>query len=105
MHLRWPFTFRRKPTTLRGKIMLRPLGLCAREFVCAPWCRFAGAVQEFYDARGMLIASHNLANHKVLFYQPVAIPPLRPGMRRAQLSEQVLAQQDGTRAAPTMEEA
>jgi len=37
---RWPFTFKRKPTTLRGKIVLRPLGLYAREFVCAPFCDF-----------------------------------------------------------------
>jgi hypothetical protein len=93
MHLRWPFTSRRKPTTLRHKIVLRSLGLYAREFVCAPWCRFT---VPFYDARGVPIASRDLAKYIVRFYQPVAIPPLRPGMRRAKLS-----QQDGTRAART----
>jgi hypothetical protein len=46
MLIRWPFTFRRRivpPHALRAKpaVWWRPLGLQAREFVCAPWCRFA----------------------------------------------------------------
>jgi hypothetical protein len=45
MLIRWPFIRRRKHPELRTKpaVWWRPLGLQAREFVCAPWCDLSRA--------------------------------------------------------------